>query len=157
VISKALFSSSSAEWETPAEVFDPLNAEFGPFDLDAAATKTNTKAPYYYTKVGDGLRGDWTGRAVWLNPPYGTGIAQWISKAFNQTLDGGRGPASVVVVLVPARTDTEWWHTFVEPYRGTPRVEVRFLKGRVPFVRADGKRSRAPFPSVVLIFRRLPQ
>lgn len=139
---KALFSSASAEWSTPQDLFDQLNDEFK-FDLDAAASPNNAKCEAYFTEKNSGLSVPWLGRRVWLNPPYGRTITDWIYKAIEESSveDGAR----VVVMLVPSRTDAKWWGLAM----GT-RPEVRFLRGRLKF--GDSKNS-APFPSAILIFR----
>src|SRR5688572_4824194 len=100
------FSSASDEWATPLAFFNQCNVEFGPFDLDACATAENAKAPRYFTKADDGLAQEWRGR-VWMNPPYGRTIGAWMRKAYESARAG-----AVVVCLVPARTDTAWWHDY---------------------------------------------
>jgi phage N-6-adenine-methyltransferase len=132
------FSSQTDEWATPPELFARLDAEFG-FTLDPCATADNAKCDTFFTKAEDGLVQAWTGR-VFVNPPYGREIGRWMAKA----LEAARMTAEVVVCLVPARTDTVWWHN------AAAHGEVRFLKGRLRFGEA---RSGAPFPSAVLVFR----
>jgi hypothetical protein len=85
----------------------------------------------------------WTGR-VWCNPPYGREIGQWVAKAVGSTVVVPT--AELVVMLLPARTDTRWWHSYVIPF-GQPR----FIKGRLKF---GGAKNSAPFPSAVVVFRR---
>lgn len=136
------YSQARQDWETPAELFDPLDAEFR-FELDACATWENRKCDFYFSAFDDGLSRSWQKRVVWCNPPYGREIGKWVAKARHEAARG-----ATVVCLVPARTDTAWWHENVAGH-----AEVRFIRGRVPFVRTDGQRSRAPFPSAVLIFR----
>lgn len=139
-----LFSSKREDWETPPEIFQPLNQEFH-FTLDAAASHQNAKAEHYFTTRS--LEESWAfGGSVWLNPPYGRGIGRWVRKASEEARLG-----STVVCLLPARTCTKWWHDYIWD-RNAPRpsVEVRFLKGRVKFVGAE---HAAPFPSVVVVFR----
>lgn len=132
--------SESVEWGTPQALFDELDAEFG-FTLDAAASLHNHKCDNYFTVEDDALSRDWDG-VVWLNPPYGRVLRFWIRKAFEESLRG-----STVVCLIPARTDTAWWHDYVMG------AEVRFLRGRVKFVRDDGFSGSAPFGSAVVVFR----
>jgi phage N-6-adenine-methyltransferase len=134
------FSSRSCEWATPPELFAALAAEFGPFDLDVCATAEDAKCARYFTQAEDGLRQRWSGR-VWMNPPYGRAIGQGMHKALEVARSG---EADVVVCLVPARTDTRWWHDYAA------RGEVRFLPGRVRF---GGGQNSAPFPSAVVVFR----
>lgn len=131
------FSSDTDEWPTPRAFFDALHAEFG-FELDVCATPENAKCPRYFTRGDDGLARDWRGRC-WMNPPYGRGIGAWVRKAYEASLSG-----ALVVCLVPARTDTAWWHDYCA------KGEVRFVRGRLKF--GDAKHS-APFPSAVVIFR----
>ena len=151
MVSKALYSSRSEEWGTPQNLFDYLDKQFK-FTLDAAATAENAKCEQFYTKEQDGLLQDWTGN-VWLNPPYGTQIEHWMRKAHDSANTGPafkwRPPtASVVVALVHARTDTQWWHHWVNK-----ASEVWFIEGRLKF---DGGASSATFPSVLVIFRNNP-
>lgn len=129
---------SITEWETPQELFDELNSEFN-FDLDVCALSANAKCEEYITPEVDGLGVSWKGRRCWMNPPYGREITKWIEKAATSN-------AKIVVALIPARTDTRWFHNFI--YK---KAEVRFIKGRVQFI-GEGKRQNAPFPSMVVIF-----
>lgn len=147
------FSSKTDEWSTPDDFFAKVVAEFGPFDLDPCATAENAKAPKYYTKEQDGLSRDWFGR-VWCNPPYGRAIGNWVreASAWTQTVrypEGAPGGAELVVMLLPARTDTRWWHSYIVGRSISP--EVRFIKGRLKF---GGAKNSAPFPSALVIFRR---
>lgn len=108
------FSSKSAEWETPKTFFEFMDFVFGPFQLDPAATKENAKAPRFFTKEDDGLAQEWKADAVWLNPPYGRGKVgeRWVAKAVEEVRIGHAGS---VVLLLPARTDTIWFHKYVFP------------------------------------------
>lgn len=133
------FSSQTGEWETPQELFDKLDDEFW-FDIDVCATKENTKCGFYFTKQLDGLSQPWVG-TCWMNPPYGREIGKWVKKAYESAMNNG----ATVVCLLPARTDTSWWHDFVM------RGEIRFLRGRLKF---GGCKNSAPFPSAIVIFRR---
>ena len=132
------FSSKTDLWSTPQAFFDDVNAEFGPFDLDPCCTAENSKAPHFYTIAEDGLKQPWFGR-VWMNPPYGRAIGAWMEKAYNESQNG-----CLVVCLVPARTDTAWWHNWAT------KGEIRFIKGRLKF---GGSKNAAPFPSALVIFR----
>lgn len=136
-ISESLFSSKTDMWETPQELFDELDNEFH-FDLDVCATSENAKCKVFYTKDEDGLIKPWYG-TCWCNPPYGRQIAKWVKKAAESDC--------TVVMLLPARTDTKWFHDYI--YN---RVEIRFLKGRLKFGKS---KNAAPFPSMVVIFRGL--
>lgn len=139
-INRALLSSERTTWETPPELFRKLNDEFR-FDLDVCAFPENAKCDRFYCPDVNGLIQEWAGRC-WCNPPYGRGIGDWIEKAARSA----ETTADVVVCLVPARTDTAWWHDWA-----VKASEIRFLRGRVRFV---GAVSCAPFPSAVLVFRR---
>ena len=132
--------SETVEWGTPQALFDSLDAEFG-FTLDAAASDNNHKVVKYLTVKDNALEHDWPG-VVWLNPPYGRVLNSWMRKAYEQHLKG-----STVVCLVPARTDTAWWHDYAM------RGEIRFIRGRVKYVRADGFSDSAPFGSAIVVFR----
>jgi len=140
-VNRVHFSSKSQEWATPQALFDELNAEFG-FTTDVAATDENTKCDRYFTKECDALDRPWTG-VCWMNPPYGRQIGKWVKKAYEAALLG-----STIVCLLPAKTDTAWWHDYVV------RGEVRFLRGRITF---EGAKHNAPFGSAVVIFRPPPQ
>lgn len=132
-----MYSSASDNWETPQDFFDALNAEFH-FTLDAAASDENAKCARYFTKEQDGLAQDWMG-VVWCNPPYGREVGRWVAKA---SVSAEKG--AVVVMLLPARTDTKWFHDYING-----RAEVRFVKGRLKF---GGAKNSAPFPSMVVVF-----
>jgi phage N-6-adenine-methyltransferase len=132
------FKSESHEWSTPQVLFDNLDAEFG-FTLDVCASSENAKCERYYSKQEDGLKQPWTG-VCWCNPPYGRDIGCWVEKAWQCSKEG----RATVVCLLPARTDTRWWHEFV-----CEAKEVRFLKGRLKF---GGQENSAPFPSAVVVF-----
>jgi phage N-6-adenine-methyltransferase len=146
-----MFSSKTPEWETPQDLFQKLNGEFN-FNLDPCATPDNKKCPYFFDEYLDGLKQDWlticpcctethlTSRAF-MNPPYGREIGKWVKKAYEEVQ---KRNCSVVVCLLPARTDTKWWHQFVT------KAEVRFLEGRLKFGSA---KNSAPFPSVIAIFK----
>ena len=142
----ALFSSKTDLHATPQDFFDKLNAEFS-FKLDVCATPDNAKCSNFFTKENDGLSQNWCDLGhphpedpvVWMNPPYGREIIRWMKKAHESAQDG-----ATVVCLVPARTDTKWWHEYAAPH------EVRFIRGRLKF--GDAKNS-APFPSAVVVMR----
>lgn len=135
-INKALLSSNTCEWETPQLFFDALNAEHH-FDVDVCATANNAKCERYYTKEQDGLSQQWKG-VCWMNPPYGREIGKWMRKAYESSLYG-----ATVVCLVPARTDTAWWHDYAM------KGEVEFVRGRLKF---GGSKANAPFPSAIVTF-----
>lgn len=126
----------SDEWSTPQALFDSLDQEFH-FDLDVCATQENAKCASFFSLEVDGLRRQWSG-VCWMNPPYGQQIRRWVRKAYEASLAG-----STVVCLLPASTDTGWFHAYCL------RGEVRFLQGRLRF----SERGRAPFGSMIVIFR----
>jgi phage N-6-adenine-methyltransferase len=136
-INPAMLSSLTDQWATPQEFFERLNAEFK-FELDVCALPENAKCPRYFTPQQNGLTQQWNG-VCWMNPPYGRTIGQWMQKAYESSLQG-----ATVVCLVPARTDTEWWHNFAM------KGEIRFVRGRICFGKAT---SAAPFPSAIVVFR----
>ena len=138
---QVMFSSKTDLWATPQEFFDALDSEFA-FTLDVCALPENAKCKSFYTPEVDGLSQPWKGR-VWCNPPYGREIGQWVRQAYIAT---STGTADVVVMLLPARTDTKWFHEYI--YQ---KAEIRFVKGRLKF--GDSKNS-APFPSMVVVFRK---
>ena len=139
------FSSKRSDWETPSEIFEPLRKEFN-IVFDLCAHSRNTKCSAHYNKRDNSLRMSWATNdddANWLNPPYGREIGLWVERAASWA-SGGRG---TTVSLLPARTDTKWFHDHIY---NKPNVEVRFLKGRVKFV---GAKHAAPFPSMIVIFK----
>ncbi len=132
------FRSGTCLWETPQAFFDELDTEFG-FTLDVCALPENAKCPRYFTPAVDGLKQPWRG-VCWMNPPYGREIGKWVAKAYESAKEG-----ATVVCLLPARTDTAWWHSYV-----LEAAEVRFVRGRLRFGDAENS---APFPSAVVVFR----
>jgi site-specific DNA-methyltransferase (adenine-specific) len=139
MINKGMYTSNSDEWATPQEFFDKLDEEFH-FTLDPCATAENAKCKKFFTKDQDGLSQDWAGETVWCNPPYGKTIGQWCKKCYEHSLHG-----DVAVMLIHARTDTQWFHEWVYG-----KAELRFVKGRIRF---NGSKWNAPFPSMVAIYR----
>jgi len=146
---KLMFSSKSNEWETPTDFFDKLNKKFK-FTLDPCATSQNKRCKKYYTIEEDGLSKSWSDETVYVNPPYGN-VGEWVKKAYKESTQNG----ATVVMLIPARTDTKYWHDYIMQSASA----IYFIKGRLKFynkVIADytGKSdiSPAPFPSVVVVF-----
>ena len=138
-----MFSSKTDQWTTPQDFFDELNLEFH-FTLDPCADKDNHKCMKYFTKEDDGLQQDWGGETVFCNPPYGRNLTgQWVKKASEEI----NKPGTTVVLLLPSRTDTKWFHDYL--YK-KDNVELRFVKGRLKF--GDGKNS-APFGSLVAVMK----
>ncbi|WP_349290994.1 DNA N-6-adenine-methyltransferase [Brevibacillus sp. NL20B1] len=134
-----MFSSATDLWPTPQDFFDELNREFH-FTLDPCATHDNAKCSTYFTKEDDGLVQEWAPHTVFMNPPYGREIKRWMQKAYEESLKG-----ATVVCLVPARTDTAWFHDYVYG-----KAEIRFVRGRLKFGNAQNS---APFPSMIVIYR----
>lgn len=134
-----MFSSKKDLWSTPQDFFDKLNEEFH-FTLDVCALPENAKCEKFYTPEDDGLHQPWDG-VVWCNPPYGRQIGKWVYTGLIASMLRG----STVVMLLPARTDTKWFHEWIYG-----KAEVRFIKGRLKF---GGSKNAAPFPSMVVIFR----
>lgn len=139
---KAMFSSKTDQWATPQWFFDELNKEFG-FTLDPCADEFNHKCNRYFTKEQNGLAQDWSGETVFCNPPYGREIPLWVKKCFDEV---HLGNCHCAVMLIPSRTDTQWFHKYI--YK---QAEIRFIKGRLKF--GDSTNS-APFPSMVVVFRK---
>ena len=139
MLNRGLFTSATDEWATPSKTFQDLDAEFH-FTLDPCASETNHKCARYFTKEQDGLAKDWGGQIVFCNPPYGRAIAAWVRKCYEES----RKPDTRVVMLIPARTDTAYFHDYI--YHQAR--EIRFIRGRLRFNDAGP----APFPSMVVVF-----
>lgn len=135
-VNSGLFTSNTDLWATPQAFFEELDNEFG-FDLDVCAVSENAKCERYFNPKQDGLKQEWNG-TVWCNPPYGRQIGKWVEKAYKSDC--------TVVMLLPARTDTRWFHDYIYG-----KAEIRFVRGRLKF--GESKNS-APFPSMVVIYRR---
>jgi phage N-6-adenine-methyltransferase len=158
------FSSEKDTWETPQGFFDELNKKYH-FTLDPCCLESSAKCKKFYTPEDDGLAQNWIGETVFMNPPYGDpiqpckpkctrklcakrgfhsdqyepGIIDWMAKAYVE----GLMPLTTVVCLVPARTDTRWWHDYAMKGR------IEFIKGRLKF---GGAKTGAPFPSAIVVF-----
>ena len=131
---KTLFSSEKHDWETPPELFERYN-QIHKFTIDLAASHHNTKLPRFYTEQDNSLLQDWNGEVGWCNPPYNN-IKQFVKKA--------QESKGTFVFLLPARTDTTWFHDYV-----LGKASIEFLSGRIKFV---GSSNSAPFPSMVVIY-----
>ena len=138
MINKGLMSSKTSEWATPQDTFDELDREFH-FTLDPCCTHENAKCDRHFTKEDDGLNQNWLNDTVFMNPPYGREISKWMRKSYLS-----RSSTTTIVCLVPARTDTAWWHDYAM------KGEIRFIRGRLKFGNA---KNRAPFPSAIVIFK----
>ena len=137
-LTSGVFSSTTDLWATPQDFFDELNEEFE-FTLDPCATPDNAKCAKFFTKEQDGLKQDWTGERVFCNPPYGRAIGAWVKKCHDEAQKG-----TLVVMLIPACTDTSYFHDYI--YH---KAEIRFIRGRLKF---GGASQGAPFPSMVVIY-----
>lgn len=135
-----MFSSKTDMWSTPQDFFDKLNDEFD-FDLDPCSTHENAKCKEHYTILEDGLKQDWSGHRVFVNPPYGRVLKEWVKKCSDES----KKDNTLVVMLIPARTDTSYFHDYI--YKKAK--EIRFIRGRLKF--GDSKNA-APFPSMVVVF-----
>lgn len=133
----AMFSSASVLWETPQDLFNALSEEFH-FSLDVCALPENAKCSKFYTPQDNGLLQPWEG-TCWCNPPYGRDVGKWVKKAYESAING-----ATVVMLLPARTDTRWFHDYIWGY-----AEIRFIKGRLKFGNAVNP---APLPSMLVVF-----
>ncbi len=136
---QATLSSKDMTWGTPQDFFDKLNEEFN-FTLDPCATPETAKCKRFFTPEIDGLKQSWDNEVVFCNPPYGREIGKWVKKSSE-----ARG--GVVVMLIPARTDTKYFHEYI--YK---KSEIRFIKGRLKFVGKQKGSGSAPFPSMLVIF-----
>ena len=136
-MTKGMYSSNTDNWATPQAFFDMLDKHFH-FELDVCASEDNHKCLNYFDKTDNGLEKNWS-KVNWLNPPYGKVIGDWIKKAYEESKKG-----CTVVCLVPARTDTKWFHNYCFNYG-----EVIFIKGRLKFGNSNNS---APFPSALVIF-----
>jgi len=135
---RTMFSSATDNWATPQHFFDALERMYGKFDLDPCASADNAKCQRYFTKDDNGLAQHWSGN-VFCNPPYGRVIGDWVEKSYRMATG-----STTVVMLIPARTDTKYWHDYVMNAK-----QILFVKGRLRF--GDGRGS-APFPSAVVVF-----
>ena len=137
-MNQGMYSSNKDDWSTPQNLFDYLDDEYH-FDLDVCADESNYKCTRYFNADDDGLLQPWYGM-VWMNPPYGREIIQWMRKAYHES----RQSSCQVLCLVPSRTDNFWWHEYV-----MKSSSICFIRGRLVFSGAD---SGAPFPSALVYF-----
>ena len=137
-----MFSSKTDQWATPQWFFDELNKEFK-FTLDPCADESNHKLNKYFTREQNGLQQDWGGETVFCNPPYGKEIQLWVKKCYEEVHTGN---CPCVVMLIPARTDTKYFHKYI--YK---KSDIRFIKGRLKFGNSNNS---APFPSMVVVFKK---
>lgn len=145
MLNQGMMTSNSNEWATPQELFDVLNKEFN-FTLDPCSTHENAKCLKHYTLNENGLNQDWSGEKVFCNPPYGSEIKSWVKKCYEEHIKNN----ITVVMLIPARTDTTYFHDYI--YK---KSEIRFIKGRVKFVDENGNGNKpAPFPSMIVVYKK---
>lgn len=137
---KVHYMSKSNEWATPVKFFEYLDNRFGRFNLDPCSTHENAKCENHFTIEDDGLQQSWGGYNSFINPPYGRQIKDWIEKGYKESLKEN----TKVTMLIPARTDTIYWHDWI-----FGKADIYFIKGRLKF--NDGKDS-APFPSAVIVY-----
>lgn len=140
MINEGVFSSKTDDWATPQDFYEELDKEFN-FTLDPCANELNHKCDKYFTEKEDGLSQKWGGNIVFCNPPYGKVIGDWVKKAHEEA----QKPNTTVVMLIPARTDTKYFHDYI--YK---KHEIRFVKGRLKF---GNSKNSAPFPSMIIIMR----
>ena len=133
--------SRGSDWATPHELYRELDAEFN-FTLDVCAADWNAKCSRFFDEQKDGLKQDWGSEIVFMNPPYGKVLEQWMRKAFNSSRAG-----ATVVCLVPAATDTSWWHEYAM------KGEIRYLRGRPRFLTRECAWQQTFSPSVIVVFR----
>ena len=142
------FESAKQEWETPDEIFDILNDEFS-FTFDLAADSNNAKVINYFTKEQDAITQEWIEDVNWLNPPYGgtskNSLKNWVKKSYEQT----QKYDNTIVLLIPARTNTNWWHQYC-----MLADKIYFVKGRIKFV---GAKYGLPQPLAIIVFRKRSQ
>ncbi|MPQ36945.1 adenine methyltransferase [Lactobacillus plantarum] len=145
MINKALFTSNKEDWETPQDFYDRLNAKYH-FEWDLAASDDNAKCSCYFTRDDNSLEQDWEGLSgnLFLNPPYGRELKLWVKKAATTGLKDKQN----LVMLIPSRTDTSYWHDYIFNH-----AEIEFLRGRLKF-EVDGVcGDSAPFPSALVIYK----
>lgn len=129
--------SKRDDWGTPQELFDRLDGVWG-FTMDVAAEPNNAKCRRYLTKESDALTQSWGKHKCWMNPPYTRNIGAWVEKAYRESRHG-----ATVVCLLPAKTDTRWFHDYCT------LGKIEFLRGRIKF---EGAQYNAPFASMVVVF-----
>lgn len=136
----AAFKSERDDWETPQALFDRLDA-IHHFTLDPCSTDANAKCAKHYTAADDGLSRSWEGETVFCNPPYGRNIAAWVRKCADESRH------ATIVMLIPARTDTAYFHDHI--YN---KARIEFIRGRLKFERGGVPMLSAPFPSMLVYF-----
>lgn len=149
---KVHYSSNDHEWYTPRTFFNRLNTQWN-FTLDPCATKESALCKKFYTKEDDGLKQSWAKERVFMNPPYGRDIGKWVQKAFAETTTAfSKDSAQLVMGLLPARTDTNWFHKWVLGH-----AQITFLKGRIKFLTCNEfgeltEGDSCPFPNILALW-----
>lgn len=138
-MNKGMYTSDKDDWTTPRDLFNFLNNRFS-FTLDPCSTHENALCDTFFTKTTCGLDQSWKGHRVFMNPPYGREIKKWVQKAWSEAQDNN----ALVVGLLPARTDTEWWNLYVDGH-----ADIHFIAGRLKF---SGAKNSAPFPSAIVVW-----
>jgi hypothetical protein len=144
-------SSTSPEWYTPAEVLGAVTEVLGDIDLDPCSNsheQPNVPATHLYTRADYGLLQPWAGR-VYLNPPYGEAVRQWVDRLVQEV---AAGHVSEGILLVKAATDTEWFDTLWDH-----ATRLCFWHGRLTFSGPEAAGDCAPFPSVLAYFGPRPE
>ena len=142
---KAAMTSNKDDWETPQQLFDYLDLTYH-FMLDPCSTHENAKCAKHYTTDEDGLAQSWEGETVFCNPPYGRDMYEWVRKCAVESRH------AKVVMLIPARTDTRYFHDFI--YR-KPNVRYEFLRGRLKFEVGGGTAQLGSLPINARVLRML--
>lgn len=140
-----LWSSKNMCWGTPQWLYDLLDNEFN-FVLDAAADYGTNKCEMFFTPKDDAIKKSWdVGGSVYCNPPYGRQLQRFVKKAWEESTKTNYP----IVLLIPARTDTRWFHDYI-----IGKAEIRFIKGRLRFLNEEGEEAKenAPFPSMIVIY-----
>lgn len=142
VAGAAAMTSNKDDWETPQQLFDALDAKWH-FTLDPCSTHENAKCKHHYTSEEDGLAQSWAGEVVFCNPPYGRDMYKWVKKCHDEAAN------ATVVMLIPARTDTRYFHDFI--YK-KPYTEIEFFRGRLKYEVGGISMNASPFPSMLVTF-----
>ena len=143
---KAIMTSDKQDWETPKELFDKLNSEFD-FELDAFASDKNAKCKYYFTEQDDSFQQDWAKyKSIFINPPYTSKVQDEVLKKINDTICSDWN--GVIVLLIPARTDTRRWHEYIF----NKADDIRFLRGRLRFEVDGVPKGTSTFPSAIIVY-----
>lgn len=145
MVNEGLMSSEKNYWETPQDFFEDLNKDYD-FSFDLAASKDNSKCENFFCEEDDSLTKPWHELKgnLFLNPPYGRELKKWVKKAYEESLKKTDG---CIVLLIPARTDTSYWHDFI-----FGKAQIKFLRGRLKFELNGEAKDSAPFPSAIVIY-----